>query len=93
MLTCELTHAYAELLNGRIKDELNPSLKRNVKDTAWGILQSAIFCQCTNEITSEELEGIYKRIIEMCPEFEEGINEKLKDKFPQITLVNVGVLE
>jgi len=82
MSTCEFHEFYTNLLNTRIKDELdNPIFGKKDFGSVWNFVQSIAIFQCLKNILPEEAEDIYKSVYELYPQFEEKIRTELNQKF------------
>jgi hypothetical protein len=69
---------YKDFLYGRVDNELVNCVNR-AREQAWEILKSAVTCKSLGEISSEELEGVYKKVFGVYPQFEESMRRELAE--------------
>jgi len=84
MAVSELHGEYVRFIDERIKGELT-GCKNYVWRQAWDIVQGAAIDRSLNLISSEELETVFKKVFETCPQFEESLKKKLEEQFSQVS--------
>jgi hypothetical protein len=81
---CDRSQAYFELINGRITVELTKDCPHGRLSKAREILNCAMICLSTDEISEAGFENVCKRIFGICPQFEEKLKNELTEKFAKI---------